>query len=321
MEELPLLQAGFGQKAVLPAKGVEGDRPAIGPLAPELPQTIKFHQQPLERRNLGGEGGEAPLLQQPVGLIHGGAALHVAIDCQLQRGQVAGQIAGVVDGLAEAGGGGDQLPGFMPGGILLQPEGIALLLAIAAQALGGPLGGVAELALLEGIERSLQNRALLETERVDPAQVFRFGQLAFLAEQQLGFIGGALIEGGVAGAQMACQLAAGAHQPSRNGLGGFRCGSLGGTLEVVDVLDHQRPAREDEGQVIPLLAGGGAARFPRRLADVGLGQGRHHGVADRIAEITALAGFRCVLRSRPVPVSGQPKCCLHGPQELIAGIG
>ena len=83
-----------------------------------------------------------------------------------------------------AGGGGDQLPGFMTGGILLQPEGIALLLAIAAQALGGPLGGAAELPLLQGIEGSLQNRALLEAEGVDPAQVCRFGQLAFLGEGQ-----------------------------------------------------------------------------------------------------------------------------------------
>ena len=316
-----MLQAWFGQEAVLLAGRVEGNRPTIGPLAPELAQTIEFHQQPLERRDLGGEGGEAPLLQQPVGLIHGGTTLHVAIDCLLQRGQVARQIAGVVDGLAEACGGGDQLPGFMTCGILLQPEGIALLLAIAAEALGGPLGGAAELAQLQGIERSLQHRALLEAEGVDPAQVFRYGQLAFLAEQQLGFIGGALIEGGVAGAQMAGQLAAGAHQPSRNGFGSFCCSSLRGTLEVVDVFDHQRPAGEDEGQVIPLLPGGGAARFPRGLADVGLGQGRHHGVADRMAKITAVAGFRCLLRCRTVPGSGQPEGCLHGPQELIAGIG
>ena len=96
-----------------------------------------------------------------------------------------------------------------------------MLLAIAAQALGGPLGCAAELALLQGIERGLQDRALLEAEGVDPAQVFRLGQLAFLAQQQLGFIGGALIEGGVARAQMAGQLTAGGDQTGRNGFGGF----------------------------------------------------------------------------------------------------
>ena len=92
---------------MLLAQRVEGDRPAVGPLAPELAQAIEFHKQPLEGRDLGLQIVVAPLLQQPVGLIHGGSTFDVAGHRLLQRQQVAGQITGVADGLAEPGGGGD----------------------------------------------------------------------------------------------------------------------------------------------------------------------------------------------------------------------
>ena len=100
--------------------------------------------------------------------------------------------------LAKAGGSGDQLPSFVAGGILLQPEGIALLFAITAQALGRPLGSTAELLAMEGVEGGVEDRALLKAEGVDTAQVLCPAQLAFFTEQQFGFISGALIESGVA---------------------------------------------------------------------------------------------------------------------------
>ena len=80
VEELALLQGRIWQEAMLLAQCVEGDRPAIGPLAPELAQAIEFHQQPLEGRDLGLQIVVAPLLQQPVGLIHGSSTFDVAGD-------------------------------------------------------------------------------------------------------------------------------------------------------------------------------------------------------------------------------------------------
>jgi hypothetical protein len=79
-------------------------------------------------------------------------------------------------------------------------------------------------ALLIGIAESTQTiaqQAFFGQEAPADLRGTAYGLLAFFAEQQLGFIGGALIEGGVACSQMAGQLAAGGDQPRRDGLGGL----------------------------------------------------------------------------------------------------
>ena len=105
-----------------------------------------------------------------------------------------------------------------------------MLLAVAAQALGRPLGRAAELPALESIESGIENRALLKAERVDPAQVLSPGQLPFLRQQEFGFISGALIEGGVAQAQVTRQIAAAGDQPGRDRLGGSAAAPCGARL-------------------------------------------------------------------------------------------
>ena len=117
-----------------------------------------------------------------MGLVNSSSSLHVSRHRTLEGRGVELQIAGFVDRHSEPGGGGDQLPGLVAGWILLQPEGVALLLAIAAQALGRPLGSAAELPAMESIESGIKNRALLKAEGVDPAQVLCPGHLPFFCK-------------------------------------------------------------------------------------------------------------------------------------------
>ena len=316
-----MLQRWIWQEAVLLAKSVEGDGPAVGPLTPELAQAIKLHKQPLKGRNLGRKGGQAPLLQQSVGLVNSSTSLHVSRYRLLKRRGVALQIGGFGDRLAEPGGGGDQLPGLVAGGIPLEPEGVTLLLAIAAQTLGSPLGSAAELLAMESIESGIENRCFLKAEGVNPAQVLRLGQLPFLCKQEFGFISGALIEGCMPQAQVARQLAAAIDQSGGNGLGGLGCTSMRGAFEVVDVFDHQGPTGNDEGQVIELSLARRPTFLPMGRSKVDLCKRRHHCVADRCAQIVSGVGLRGVGRTWALPVPRQGQRRLHGTQELIAGIG
>ena len=145
----------------------------VSPLTPELAQPSSTSNR--SKADLGREGG-TPLLQQPMGLVNRSPAPHS--NHRLQGKRIALQIAGFGDRLPEPGGG-DQLPGLVAGRILLKPEGIALLFAITAQALGSPLGRAAELLAMKSIERGIENRALFKAEGVDAAQVFCLGLLTF----------------------------------------------------------------------------------------------------------------------------------------------
>ena len=85
----------------------------------------------------------------------------------------------------------------------------------------------------------------------------------------------------MAQAQVTCQLAAAGDQSGGNRLGDLGCSALRGSLEVVDVFDHQGPTGNDERQVIELLLTGRPARLPMGWLKVNLRERRHHGVADR----------------------------------------
>ncbi len=171
--------------------------------------------------------------------------LGVAGDGLVHAAELAEAVAGGDNGLAEARYVEDELPGELPRRLDAEPERGAAQAQLGPGARGVPAGGG------EGLEGGGEDLVLLEAEGVDVAEVLRPGGLDLGLDAALGLVGRAAVEVVGAGAEVGGELAAGLDHGAREGVHRSQAfvGRLA-VLEVVDVLDAQRPAGDGEGEVL-----------------------------------------------------------------------
>src|SRR5690606_1679051 len=80
VEEVALLPPRLGEEALAATERVEVARPGVGPRSPQAAHRVEPRAQRLELGKLRVEEREATLLEVPVRLVDGGAALDVGLD-------------------------------------------------------------------------------------------------------------------------------------------------------------------------------------------------------------------------------------------------